>query len=113
MLPGQPTSYAITCGILGKMYSNTMMIIFNNRIVLQAQDESLMFGEHVSSLNSMSTPGISSQRPAWSTSHSSILVTHEQWKIPLDAYKIQHVSIRYPTFSLTGIDISNPHLGGY
>ena len=59
ILPGQPASYGIPCGILGKMYSNTMMVILNNRIVLQAQDESIILDEHVSSSASMSNPGIS------------------------------------------------------
>ena len=68
MIPSQPTSYGITSGILGKLYSNTMMVILNNRIVLQAQDESIMSDEHVSSSTSMSNPGIS-QRPVSNTSH--------------------------------------------
>ena len=100
MLPSQPSSYGTTCIILGKMHSNTMMAILNNRIVLKNQDESIMLDGHVSSSASMPNPGIS-QCLVFSTSHSSILVTHEQSTIPLDAYKIQHVSIRYPSFSLT------------
>ena len=55
------------------------MVILNNRIVLgQARDESIMLYEHTSSSSStsMSHPRIS-QRPAFSTSHSGILVTHE------------------------------------
>ena len=75
------------------MYSNTMMVILNNRIVLQAQDESIMLDKQVSSSTSMSNPGIS-QRPAFSTSHSGILVTNEQWTVAFDVYKIQHVSDR-------------------
>ena len=70
ILPGypHPLYYVTTCGILGKMYSNTMMVILNNRIVLQAQDESIIVSdEYVSSSTSMSNPGIS-QRPAFSTS---------------------------------------------
>ena len=95
------------------MYSNTMMVILNNRIVLQDKDESIMLDEHVSSPTSMSNPGIT-QIPASSTSHSSILVTQRRWTIPLDVYRIQHVSIRYPSpFFHTDIDISNVRLGGY
>ena len=76
ILPSQPVYYATASGILGKMYSNTMMVLLNNRIVLQAQDESIIVSdEYVSSSTSMSNPGIS-QRPASSTSHSGILVTH-------------------------------------
>ena len=95
ILPGypHPLYYVTTCGILGKMYSNTMMVILNNRIVLQAQDESIMLDKQVSSSTSMSNPGIS-QRPAFSTSHSGILVTNEQWTVAFDVYKIQHVSDR-------------------
>ena len=81
------------------MYSTTMMVILNNRTVLQAE-ESIMLDEHVPSSTSMSNPEIS-QRPAFGTSHTEILVTHEQWTIPLDVYKIQHVSIRHPSFSFT------------
>ena len=59
MLPGHPAYYGTTSGVLGKMYSNTMMVILNNRIVLQAQAKSVMFDEHVSSSTSMFNPGIS------------------------------------------------------
>ena len=58
ILPGHPAYSIATSGILGKVYSNTMMVIFNNRIVLQAQDESIILDEHVSSSTSMSNPGI-------------------------------------------------------
>ena len=57
MLPGQSAYYSTISGILGKMYSNTMMVILNNRIVLQAQDESIMLDKHVSSSTSMSQSG--------------------------------------------------------
>ena len=80
VLPGHPIYYVATCGILGAMYSNTMMVILNNRIALQAH---IMLDEHVSSSSSMSGPGIS-QRPAFSTSRSGIFVTHKQQTIPLD-----------------------------
>ena len=72
-----PAHYITTGGILGKLYSNTMMVVLNNRIVLQARDESIMLGQHASSLTSMTNPAIS-QRPAFSTSHSGTLVTHKQ-----------------------------------
>lgn len=40
--------YSATIGILGKMYSNAMMIVLNSRIVLQAQYESVMLNDPVS-----------------------------------------------------------------
>ena len=84
---------------MGKIYTNTMMVILNNRLVLQAQDESIFLDEDVLSSTSMSDPGIS-HRPAFSTLNSRISVMHEQWTIPPDVYEIQlHVSICYPSFS--------------
>ena len=42
--------YVITGGILGKLYSTTMMVVLNNRIVIKTQDEeSVMFDVHLSS----------------------------------------------------------------
>ncbi|KAF8902563.1 hypothetical protein CPB84DRAFT_1846215 [Gymnopilus junonius] len=34
LLPGQPTYYQTTAGVLGKMYSNAMMVVFNSRLKL-------------------------------------------------------------------------------
>ena len=31
--------YVITGGVLGKLYSTTMMIVLNNRMVIKLQDE--------------------------------------------------------------------------
>ena len=98
---GDSAHYRTTGGLLGKLYSNTMMVVLNNRIVLQAQDESIMLGQHASSLTSMTNPAIS-QRPAFSTSHSG---TSQHYfgdtQTVDDVYKIQHVSICYPGFSIT------------
>ena len=80
-LPGHMSYYSTTCGILGKMYSNTMMVILNDRIVLLAQDESTMLDEHSLSLTLMSNPRIS-QRP------SAFSIPHKRRTIPLDVYKI-------------------------
>ncbi|KAF4613078.1 hypothetical protein D9613_011094 [Agrocybe pediades] len=32
VLPGRPTYYQTTAGVLGKMYSNAMMAVFNSRM---------------------------------------------------------------------------------
>ena len=62
------------------MYSNTMMVILNNHIVLQVQDGSIIFDEHVSSSTSMVNPGIS-QGLAFRTSHSGSLVSRDAQRV--------------------------------
>ncbi|KAF9525768.1 hypothetical protein CPB83DRAFT_896670 [Crepidotus variabilis] len=45
LLPGQPTYFQATSGILGKMYSNTMMAVFNSRVAMRlAHSESSQSG---------------------------------------------------------------------
>ncbi|KAF8150014.1 hypothetical protein B0H34DRAFT_802136 [Crassisporium funariophilum] len=43
LLPGRPAYYQVTSAILGKMYSNTMMVVFNSRMkvgrTLESQDD--------------------------------------------------------------------------
>jgi len=79
LIPGHTTYWQTTIGILGKLYSNTMMVVLNNRIVFKTtQDESTMSNEP---RLVVSNPGISSGP------HGGISVTREQWTIPLDVYK--------------------------
>ena len=43
------STYKITGGVLGKLYSTTMMVVLNNRIVIKTQDEeSVTFDGHLS-----------------------------------------------------------------
>ena len=70
-----------------------MMVALNSRIVLQAQDESIMLDEHLSSSTSVSNPGIS-RWPTFCTFHGgSISVAREQRTDPFEVYKTR-VSIR-------------------
>ena len=96
-LPGHPIYFITTSGIMGKMYSTTMMVILNNRIVLQTQDESVMLDQPLAF--AVSNPGVISSASGMSTSTSGTSTVREQWTVPLDVFKI-HVSIRYPSFSL-------------
>ena len=91
LLPGHPTYWQATIGILGKLYSNTMMIVLNNRIAFKSQDDSIMSNEHL-----VSNPGLS-RRYAFDALQGGISVTREQWTAPHDGYKIP-VSIHYPSF---------------
>ena len=107
MLPGHLTYYQTTSGMLGKMYSTTMMVVLNSRIVFKTQDDPGISNEHISS--SVSNPRIG-RRPTFG---GGISVTREHWTAPLDVFKLHaHVSIDYElSFSpLIGIDILNLNL---
>jgi len=82
LLPGHPTYWQTTIGILGKLYSNTMMVVLNNRIAFQAQDDSTLSNEYL-----VSNPRLS-RRFAFGAQQGGISVTREQWTAPLDGYKI-------------------------
>ena len=69
------------------MYSTTMMVVLNSRIVFQTQDESVMSNENL--LLTMFNPKFS-RKPAC----DGISVTCEQWTAPVDGYKA-HVSTCY------------------
>ena len=62
LLPGHPLYFSSTIGILGKVYSTTMMVVLNNRIVIRTQDESITLDEPL--VFSMSNPGITSSTSA-------------------------------------------------
>ena len=70
------------------MYSTTMMVVLNSRIVFKIQDDPGISNEHISS--SVSNPRIG-RRP---TRDGGISVTREHWTAPLDVFKL-HVSIGY------------------
>ena len=95
LLPGHPAYYETASGILGKMYSNTMMVVLNSRIVLQTQDESAMLDERLPSSSSVSNQGVSG-RSASGAFPSGISVTHEEWTVPLDVCKRHNVRISLP-----------------
>ena len=77
-MPGHVIYWETTIAILGKLYSNTMMVVLNNRIVFKTQDESTMSNEP---RLIVSNPGVSSGP------RGGVSVTREQWTIPLDVYK--------------------------
>ena len=71
--------YQATGGPLGKLYSVTMMVVLNNRIVLQAQDESMVLDGPLS----FAAPNLGmSSTSAFDTSSSGILAIHEQSTAP-------------------------------
>ena len=74
-MPGHVVYWETPIAILGKLYSNTMMIVLNNRIVFKTQDESTISNEP---RLIVSNPGISLGP------HGGISVTREEWTIPLD-----------------------------
>ena len=92
ILPGHPTYYQLTSCILGKMYSTTMMVVLNSRIVFQTQEESPMSNENL--LPTTSNPKFS-RKPAC----DGISITREQWTAPVDGFKA-HVSTCYSSFLL-------------
>jgi len=81
LLRGHPTYWQTSIGVLGKLYSNTMMVVLNSRIIFQIQDNSITSNE--SSASNPRTP----RRSIFRRSHGGISVTREQWTLPLDVYK--------------------------
>ena len=92
LIPGHPAYWETTIGILGKLYSNTMMVVLNNRIVFKGQDDLIRSNE-----SSVPSHPEVSQGLVFSVPQDSISVTRERWAVPLDVYKMP-VSIRYPNF---------------
>ena len=84
------------------MYSTTMMVILNDRLVPRTQDESVVLDQPLAFEVVISSG-------SGSTSVSGISAVREQWAVPLNVFKI-HVSIRYPGFSLPLILIYIPNL---
>jgi len=76
VLPGNhPTYYQTTTAILGKMYSNTMMVTLNSRINISKRDSG-------STDYSTSSNSEMRGRLRFPSSHGDITVTQEQWTTP-------------------------------
>jgi hypothetical protein len=84
LLPGRPAYFQTTSTVLGKMYSNTMMVVLNSRMTYARTETS-------SSSNEFSESIVFTPRSHVLT-EGSISVTREQWTDPLKEYKT-HVSI--------------------
>ncbi|KAF8881414.1 hypothetical protein CPB84DRAFT_1687241, partial [Gymnopilus junonius] len=77
LLPGKPTYFQTTSGILGKMYSTTMMVVFNSRTKIVGSESSKEYmsdGDAVRSANP--DPGLNG--------FGRVLITQEQYTYPLD-----------------------------
>jgi hypothetical protein len=83
LIPGHPAYWETSIAILGKMYSNTMMVVLNNRIVFKSQDDSITSNQSSAPSHSGISRGL-----AFNVPQGGISVTHEQWEIPLDVYKM-------------------------
>lgn len=71
------TYYQTTAAILGKMYSNTMMVVLNSRIVFSQKESN-----DYSSIMSISDRS----RRRQTIPHGDIVVTREQWTTPAEAW---------------------------
>jgi len=80
LLPGHPTYWQCTTEILGKLYSNVMMVVLNNRIVFKINNETITSNEPLV----FYPGGVSPRLP-----HGGISVTREQWTVPLDAQGLE------------------------
>ncbi|KAF8873064.1 hypothetical protein CPB84DRAFT_1798711 [Gymnopilus junonius] len=77
LLPGKPNYFQTTSGILGKMYSTTMMVVFNNRT-------KIVGGEHSSEYMSDSDGTRTANPPPGFGALGRVVVTQEQYTYPLD-----------------------------
>ena len=84
-MPGHPGYWQTTIGMIGKIYSTTMMTVFNSRITFRIQDQA------IKDLLPPSSPLV------FCAPHGSVLVPREQWTVPVDNCEIA-VSIRCPSF---------------
>ncbi|KAF9563237.1 hypothetical protein CPC08DRAFT_749080 [Agrocybe pediades] len=85
VLPGKPTYYQTTSAVLGKLYSNTMMAVFNSRITFGRNHVSLYESEEP---RSMSTSV--SYQPPRSFPQSAIVVTrnvNNDYDVPLETWQ--------------------------
>ena len=79
VLPGDhPTYYQTTTAIIGKIYSNTMMVTLNSRINISKRDTSTGSTDYSTSSNSE----MRRRLPHSESSHGEITVTQEQWTTP-------------------------------
>ena len=104
LLPGRPAYFQTTSTVLGKMYSNTMMVVLNSRMTYARTDTSSLSNEFSESI--VFTPR------SHVLTDGTISVTREQWTDPLEDYKTD-VSIANPSFDHTDTDASpNRRSGG-
>lgn len=85
VLPGNhPTYYQTTTAILGKMYSNSMMVVLNSRIMFSRKEDG---SSDYISMNSSS--GVAQRRStAFGISPGDIVVTREQFTTPPEAFNL-------------------------
>lgn len=82
LLPGHPTYYMATAGILGKLYSNSMMVVFNSRMKIGpdhnkgATNDSSLASVHRSRAETYVRPSDAFEM------HGGVAVTHEQVSFP-------------------------------
>jgi hypothetical protein len=95
-IPSHPTYFQTTSIVLGKLYSNTMMVVLNSRMTI-SRDTSL------TGLSSM----MSTRRSAF-TSHRGISVTQQQWMDPLELEDNKKVGIITQTLILIMIFCLGP-----
>ncbi|KAF8910655.1 hypothetical protein CPB84DRAFT_1702355 [Gymnopilus junonius] len=82
LLPGKPTYYQTTSAILGKVYSTTMMVVFNSRMKIGKNDNNSY--DHMSSTQHMNDNP--PRRPAIALAHGGVVVTREEYSVPLDEW---------------------------
>ncbi|KAF8811246.1 hypothetical protein BYT27DRAFT_7184634 [Phlegmacium glaucopus] len=84
VLPGHQLTYQTSSAILGNLYSCTMMVVLNSRIVFSQKESG---SSDLSSSLASNTDMAPIRRPpvfvAHDSSHDSIAMTHEQSTIPL------------------------------
>jgi len=81
LLPGKPTYYQTSSAVLGKIYSNTMMAVFNSRIKF-GQSEAFTAADNL--VDPPRSDGLSFPR-----GNTGVVVTHEEYRLPLDAWNYQ------------------------
>ncbi|KAF9563233.1 hypothetical protein CPC08DRAFT_336070 [Agrocybe pediades] len=94
LLPSKPTYYQTTSGVLGKMYSNTMMAVFNSRISFRRHESSTR-DESYNYFERSGNNAVSGQRPV--ISEGTITITRDVMNdggIPLKPWDSSAVSLR-------------------
>ena len=88
LIPTKAPYFETTSAVLGKLYSNTMMVVLNSRMVHTIAESTLSDRLQVS-------PIVTPQR--FFASQGGVSVTHEQWsdplEHPLDDFKMVSVTI--------------------
>ncbi|PPR03487.1 hypothetical protein CVT26_007893 [Gymnopilus dilepis] len=79
LLPGKPTYFQTTSGILGKMYSTTMMVVFNSRMRIVGGETS---EEPISSLEATNP-----RRRSSNGILGRVIISREEYTYPMDDWK--------------------------